>query len=247
MKDQATLVKVEQIPNGDFTMTAEHLNALRRLACTPGAIDLFLNYVNRMPMLDRCTSEMAALTVKCDSLEMMCKQYVCPGNNNYSQRTLDEYSDDNQINLVEVVKGLGGNYVDAFPVPPGKQIKLTHKGRPGYSPSKIAVDLNVAAGGNNYLDFVLQFYLVPGGTNNTEGLPVGSEMRGNQFLNKDGTQIHVAFPQYRNRPIDVGSLETLALVIKNTGGANNLDSAFVTIYYDNHQFYELCKAKCGGC
>jgi hypothetical protein len=105
--------------------------------------------------------------------------------------------------------------------------------------------LNIAGGGNNYLDFTLQFYLVPGGVSTGLGLEVGPQMRGNQFLNKDGTQIHVPFPEYRNAPIDVGSLETLALVIKNNGAANNLDSAFVTIYYDNKLFYALCKKRCG--
>ena len=110
---------------------------------------------------------------------------------------------------------------------------------------KIAIDLNVAGGGSNYLDFTLQFYLVPGGTASGQGLEIGSQMRGNQFLNKDGTQIHIPFPEYRGAPIDVGSLETLALVIRNNGAANNLDSAFVTIYYDNKLFYQLCKKRCG--
>ena len=127
----------------------------------------------------------------------------------------------------------------------GKMIRLTHKSRPGYTPTKIAIDLNLAGGGNNYLDFTLQFYLFPGGVSTGLGLEVGSQMRGNQFLNKDGTQIHVPFPEYRNASIDIGSLETLALVIRNNGAANNLDSAFVTVYYNNKEFYALCKKRCG--
>lgn len=249
---QPALVKIEEIPTeGELRITAEHMALLKRLICTPGAIETLIAYANRLPTLDACVTRVDT-TVKtfgqrCDAVEMVCQNYICPGQVLYSQRTLDEFSDDNQINLIEVVKGLGGNYVDAFPVPPGKQIKLIHKARPGFCPKKIAIDLNIAGNGNNYLDFVLQFYLVPGGTNNAEGLPLGSEMRGNQFLNKDGTQIHVPFPEYRNQPIDIGSLEQLALVIKNTGNANNLDSAFVTVYYDNRQFYELCRKKACGC
>ena len=34
-------------------------------------------------------------------------------------------------------------------------------------------------------------------------------------------------------------------MIRNNGAANNLDSAFVTIYYDNKLFYQLCKKRCG--
>jgi len=176
---------------------------------------------------------------------MMFSQFICPGNVNYSQRTLDEYSDDNQVNLANVVTGLGGDYLNAYPLTPAKLIRLTHLARPGYTPTKIAIDFNIAGGGNNYLDFVLQFYLVPGGTPNNLGLPIGPEFRGNQFLNKDGTQIHVDYPEYRNSPLDIGSLETLALVIRNNGAANNLDSAFVTVYYDNKAFYQACKKKCG--
>lgn len=249
--NQPQLVKVQEIADGDIHISQEHLQLLRRLACTPGAIETLLQYVQRLPYMERCATQMdtmnTAVAQRVGAVEMVCQQYICPGNVLYSQRTLDEFSGDNQINLTEVVKDLGGNYVDGFPVPPGKQIKLTHKGRPGYSPQKIAVDLNIANGGSNYLDFVLQFYLSPG-TSNAEGLPLASEMRGNQFLNKDGTQIHVKFPEYRNRPLDIGSLETLAIVIKNNGSANNLDSAFVTVYYDNNQFYELCKKRCSaGC
>lgn len=152
--------------------------------------------------------------------------------------------DNAQVNLEDIVTGLGGDFVNAFPVPP-KMIRLTHKSRPGYTPTKIAIDMNLAGGANNYLDFTLQFYLFPGGVSTGLGLEVGSQMRGNQFLNKDGTQIHVPFPEYRNASIDIGSLETLALVIRNNGAANNLDSAFVTVYYNNKEFYALCKKRCG--
>jgi len=248
--DNGKLVKVEMMPReGELMFTQEHLDRLRMLACSPGAIERLLQCAERLPYIESCMSRVEGqcrtVTQRCDASDLMFQQYLCPGQVNFSQRTLDEYSDDSQVNLEDVVTGLGGDFVNAFPVPPTKLIRLTHKARPGYTPTKIAIDLNIAGGGNNYLDFTLQFYLVPGGVSTGLGLEVGPQMRGNQFLNKDGTQIHVPFPEYRNAPIDVGSLETLALVIKNNGAANNLDSAFVTIYYDNKLFYALCKKRCG--
>ncbi|MBL8974335.1 MAG: hypothetical protein JNK56_27325 [Myxococcales bacterium] len=244
------MVKVEMMPReGETMFTQEHLDRLRMLACTPGAIERLLQCAERIPYIEssmsRVEGQCRTVTQRCDASDLMFQQYICPGNVNFSQRTLDEYSDDSQVNLEDIVTGLGGDFVNAFPVPPTKLIRVTHKSRPGYTPTKIAIDLNIAGGGNNYLDFTLQFYLVPGGVSTGLGLEVGPQMRGNQFLNKDGTQIHVPFPEYRNAPIDVGSLETLALVIKNNGAANNLDSAFVTIYYDNKLFYALCKKRCG--
>jgi len=125
------------------------------------------------------------------------------------------YSNRSQVKLNEIVTGLGGDFVNAFPVPPTKKIRLTHKSRPGFTPTKIQIDLNLAGGGNNYSDFSIQFFLVPGGVNSALGLEVGNEYDGNLFLNKDGTQISVPFPEYRGQPLDVGSLETLAVVITN--------------------------------
>ena len=247
--DTGKLAPIVQLPRDADFMTDEAFAKLRALACTPGAIERLLECASRMPTLEsRCVqleSRCNQLQSTCDAWDRFCESYICPGNVNYSQRTLDEYSDNAQVDLDQIVTGLGGDYVNAFPVPPGKIIRLQHKARPGYTPQKIAIDLNIAGGGQNYLDFLIQFYLVPGGTGSDLGLELGSQMRGNQFLNKDGTQIHLKFPEYRAQPIDVGSLEMLAINIKNTGAANNLDSAFVTVYYDNRAFYELCKKRCG--
>ena len=250
MSNIGKLVPVEMLGReGEFVFNQEAMDRLRLLACTPGAIERLLQCAERFPYLDSCISKVESqcrtITQRCDATDLMMQGYICPGQVNYSQRTLDEDSDDAQVNLEDIVTGLGGDFVNAFPVPPNKMIRVTHKSRPGYTPTKIAIDLNVAGGGNNYLDFTLQFYLVPGGVSTGLGLEVGPQMRGNQFLNKDGTQIHVPFPEYRNAPIDVGSLETLALVIRNNGAANNLDSAFITVYYDNKLFYALCKKRCG--
>lgn len=251
--DSGKLIKVEALPReGDYNMNDQILEFLRRLANNPGALERVLRCADQLPDLqrslnnfdDRCRSTMN----RCDAIEMLCRNFLCPGNVNFSQRTLDEYSGLNQVKLAEPVTGLGDPYVNTFPVPPGKRIRLTHKARPGYTPTNIRLDLNIAGGGNNYSDFAVQFFLVPGGVDSGLGLSVGNNYDGNIFLNKDGTQIAVPFPEYRGSPLDIGSLETVAVEIRNGGAANNLDSAHVNIFYDNSRFYELCKARCsGGC
>jgi hypothetical protein len=247
--DTGKLVKFESMPvQGQYDQQAL-IELLQRLACIPGLADRLVRCLDRFPEVerhmvsfeDRCRSTVS----RCESLEMLCRNFLCPGNVNFSQRTMDEYSNRNLIKLKEIVTGLGGDFVNAFPVPPGKKIRLTHKARPGYTPEKIRIDMNIAGGGNNFSDFTVMFFLVPGGVNSDQGLEIGNENDGNIFLNKDGGQLEVPFPEYRGMPLDVGSLETLAVVITNNSGANNLDSAHVNIFYDNTRFYELCKARCG--
>ena len=247
--DDGKLVRIESMPREGDLITQEALDRLRWLACKPGAIEAVLQCAERYPMLaqrcsdldDRCRQ----LQQQCDALEMFNERYICPAHVLYSQRTIAEYSDNSQVNVEEPVTGLGPPYVNGFPVPPGAVIRLTHKARPGYTPTKIAIDLNIAGGASNYLDFIITMYLVPGGVSSAKGLEIGNQMRGNQFLNKDGSQVHLKFPEWQNQPLDIGSAETLAIEIRNAGAVNNLDSAFVTIYYDNRRFYELCKKRCG--
>ena len=248
--DNGKLVKVEMMPReGELMFTQEHLDRLRMLACTPGAIERLLQCAERIPYIESCMSRVEGqcrtVTQRCDASDLMFQQYLCPGQVNFSQRTLDEVSGRSTVKLTEPVTGLGDPFVNNFPVPPGKKIRLTHRSRPGYTPKEIRIDLNLAGGGNNYSDFLILFYLVPGGVSTTTGLEASDAYDGNLFLNKDGSQLVVPFPEYRNMPLDVGSLETLAVVISNNGAANNLDSAFVTIYYDNKLFYQLCKKRCG--
>jgi hypothetical protein len=250
--DSGKLVKFEQLPTQGNYSQEQIMEGLQRLTCTPGLLERLISCVDRMPQLERYVSgfeDRCRNTVnRCDAIELLCRNFLCPGNVNYSQRTLDEYSGKTQIKLEQIVTGLGDPYVNAYPVPPSKKIRLTHKPRPGYTPTQIRIDLNIAGGGNNYSDFLIQFFLVPGGVNTNVGLEVGDAYDGNMFLNKDGTQIAVPFPDYRALPLDIGSLETLAVVISNNGAVNNLDSAHVNIFYDNSRFYELCKARsgCGG-
>ena len=47
-------------------------------------------------------------------------------------------------------------------------------------------------------------------------------------------------PYYKNKPVDVGALEKLAVEIRHTGGVNNILSASVVIYHDAKCWAELC-------
>jgi len=250
--ESGKLVKFEQMPaQGNYT-EQQIMDVLHRLAGNPGVLDRMMRCADRLPEIerylgsfeDRCRSTVS----RCDTIEMLCRNFLCPGNVNFSQPTIDNYSSKSQVKLVDIVKDLGGDFVNSFPVAPGKKIRLTHKPRPGYTPTEIRIDFNLAGNGNNYSDLTVQFFLAPGGMNSEQGFELGNAYDGNMFMNKNGTQLVVPFMEHRGHPIDIGSLETLAVVISHNGAANNLDSAHVNIFYDNSRFYELCKARCsGGC
>ena len=217
---------------------------LLRLLCEMGRSD-------RYAWLRECKSTLSHCRTVCDSVKSECMSMtelirlgLCPAQRNFGQLTIDEFSDDNQVNLTSIVQNFGAGFVNAYPVAPGDAIRLEHPLRPGYFPTKIAVDMSLANNGDNYLDIEIQFYLGPGGV--TRGKPIGPAYRGNQFLNKDGTQIHLPFPLYRSRHVDVGSSERLAVEVRHTGGVNNITTTFITIYHDAECFYELCglKSKC---
>jgi hypothetical protein len=232
------LVSTQELPE----MGTSHKTELMNRLCA-------LTGVN-FPEIQRCLvayqDECARLRKRCcdmeakyTTLEDLFRRANCPANVLYSDVTIAEVSDDNQVQLTEVVTGLGGDYVDAVPLPPGKLIRLEHLARPGYRPHKIAIDMSLANGGDNYLDFEIQLILVPGGQDG--GKPYGPKYRGNQFLNKNGTQIHVPFPPYLGRQLTIGSMERLAVVVKHTGGVNNLNSIYVTLYHDADCAYQACR------
>lgn len=206
-------------------------------------------------LLEAYQNKCAALEQKCNTLETQCTALTkqchdatyyaslmcCPGNILYSLPTTDSYSDDERIEFLEVVKGLGDPYVDSFPVPPGKKILLTHKKRPGFCPGIIAADFGLANNGNNYLDLALQWYVSADDTEPlTEGQKIGSRFSGNDFLDKDGRQKDRNFPQWRNRVICVGGLERLFVELSHLGGANSIDSAQIRLFHANNAWYEAC-------
>ena len=238
------LVKFEGLPlemNYPDHVTAQLLRVLR---CSPERWEELLRCTDKVNTISTCyrtiEERCKQLEGHCDLLMRLVRHVCCTANVNFSKITIDEVSDDSQVALDEPVPGLGGDFVNNFPVPPGKKIRLQHGTRPGWTPSEIRIDMNLAGGASNYLDFSVQLYLGPGDTQ--LGKPIGPNYSGNSFLNKDGSQIRVPFPRYKNEPIDVGSLERLAVVISNRSAATNLDSVQVILAYDNNRFYEMCRS-----
>ena len=255
------LATVEQVNTQQIGMKAEMYRdkeraELKRQLCACLGIDLdqleaLVRSPQRIRMLeDKCaTLEAAGSSCKCDSLEArfmkrcdalwwVTYRACCPGNMLFSPLTLDQLSDNAQVEIDQIVTGLGGDYVDAFPVPPGKKIRLVQRRRPGYLPNKIEVDVSLANNGNNYLDLRVQFYLTS--SEAEQGERIGPNYAGNQFLNKDGTQIHKPFPEYRSAPLAIGSLELVAVEITHTGQSNALDSASVRLPYDEKFWAKMC-------
>ena len=234
----ATLVKAEGLPQNER-------DYYKRQICDLLGVD-FDQLVRQVRQscqeTDRYRQECERLTRRCDTLEAMQRLLCCPGQLLYSPLSIDEGSNQNQIDLEAIEQGLGEPYVDTWPLPPQKKIRLQTLARPGFMPEKIAIDLAFANNGDNYLDLRIQFFLTPGG-NSRMGKPYGPRYRGNQFLNKDGSQIHIPFPPYRDRPLTIGTLERLAVEIEHTG-PNNLNSAYVTVYHDAQRFYQLCRESC---
>lgn len=132
----------------------------------------------------------------------------------------DEESNANLIKLDEVVTGLGDPYVDHFPVPPGKRIRLITRERPGFKPEWTRVDYVLANDCVNYLDIKGQLLLIPIGEK-----PVGAKL-GPTFW---GKQLDVPLPKCRGTPLLIGSLERVAIDLEQTG-PNNLNSAHVVLH-----------------
>jgi len=92
--DTGKLVKFESMPvQGQYDQQAL-IELLQRLACIPGLADRLVRCLDRFPEVerymvsfeDRCRSTVS----RCESLEMLCRNFLCPGNVNFSQRTMDE-------------------------------------------------------------------------------------------------------------------------------------------------------------
>ena len=212
---------------------------MRRL-CALAGIDLMemqrclMAYQTECGQLRNRCCEMEA---KYSTLEDLLRGANCPSNVLFSDFSMAEYSADNQVALKNLVTGLGGDFVDALPVPPGKMIRLEHGARPGYRPAVIALDLSLANNGINYLDVEIEFFIVTG---SGMGKSYGPKYRGNQFLEKNGTQIRQKWPQHQAKPLTVGGMERLAVEIRHTGNQNNIDSIFLTVSHDANCAYLAC-------
>jgi len=193
----------------------------------------------RAKLAEGCSGDCSTkVSERCDNIWNVARRACCPGNLLYSRITLDEFSDNRQVSLGTIVQNFGAGFVNAFPVAPGEAIRLEQPARPGYHPDKIAIDFSLAGGASNYLDIEIAFFLGPGGT--TKGKQIGPVWTGNEFLNKDGTQIWIDMPKYRGMIVEVGSIEKMAVEIRHTGGANNLISTKVRLPYDEEAWYKHC-------
>ena len=124
---------------------------------------------------------------------------------------------DDLIKLDEVVTGLGAPYVDSFPVPPGRKIRLITRERPGYVPEWVRVDYVLA---NEGVDVKGQLLLLFGEKQLAAKLGP-TFWGGRQF----------PFPKCRDMLLMVGSLERVGIDLEQTG-PDNLNSAEVVLRHD---------------
>lgn len=212
-----------------------HRRICRGLKMTPEEYAQMTRCAGRVPGLENRCRELAA---ECEALKRLITASYCPANMNFSQVSVDKVSKETQVNVTEIVKGLGGDYVDAYPVPPGKKIRLVQRSRPGYSPKTITVALNLANDGKNFLDLAVRFFVTTDARE--RGEEVGGEFRGFQFFNNDGIPTPQPFPTYKNMPMTIGTLEFLVIEIEHQGSANNLVSAFAAASVNAEGWYAAC-------
>ena len=125
--------------------------------------------------------------------------------------------DGDLITLDEVVTGLGAPYVDNFPVPPGRRIRLITRERPGFVPEWVRVDYVLA---NEGVDVKGQLLLLFG--EKQLAAKLGPTFWGGQQF---------PFPKCRDMLLMVGSLERVGIDLEQTG-PDNLNSAEVVLRHD---------------
>ena len=214
-------------------MTLEELAVLRQLArMTPE--DWALIRKRMQAVEGKCESVVHTCATQANLLRVAC----CPANMLHSQVTINKYAHQNQVNVNVPVTGLGGDYVDTLPVPPGKKIRLVHIQRPGYSPKELTLALNLANNGTNYLDIAVTLYVAE--DPKEQGEKIGSEYRGFQFFNNEGIPTPLKMPLYQNQPLTIGTMNYLVIELHHQGAANNLVSAFAAAHVNNEGWFAAC-------
>ncbi len=183
-------------------------------------------------------NECREVSKRCDQIWAYCTENVCPGNVPFSRKTIDEHSQESQIILNEIVQDVGPGFVNDYPMGPGQSMKVTHPMRPGFIPTKINIDLHLNNNATNYLNIEIEFYLVGG----SKPRLIGSSFQGNNFLNKDGTQILQEWPKYKGRSIEVGFHERVEVIMRHTGLQNPLTAATIRLHHDLTEWYRLCQS-----
>lgn len=205
------------------------------LGVTPEDWALFRQLARRMQAVEQqCQSVVHTCATQGSLMRLAC----CPANMLYSQLTINKYSHQNQVSVNIPVTGLGGDYVDTMPVPPGKKIRLIHMQRPGYSPTMLTLALNLANNGTNFLDIAVTFYVTEDAKE--QGEKIGSEYRGFQFFNNEGIPTPVPMPLYKNLPLTIGTMNYLMIELHHQGSANNLVSAFAAAHVNAQAWYAAC-------
>ena len=205
------------------------------LGISPEKLAELLAMLHRLESVEtRCQT----VVQRCATLENVIRMVCCPANQLFSAITGDNFSHQNQVNLVTPVPGLGGDYVDGYPVTPGKKIRLTQVSRPGYAPTAFMVALNLANGGTNFLDIAVTLYVTT--DPKLQGEKLGSEYRGFQFFNNEGIPTPVPMPLYKNMPLTIGTMNYLMIELHHQGSANNLVSAFAAAHVNAQAWYAAC-------
>ncbi len=188
------------------------------------------------PALERFPQEcsrLEELVAQCNRFEKLMKYLsCCPQQQQFGNVTTDYYSSITTVDLEKITTGLGDPYVDQFPVPTSKIIRLVQTApRPGYVPEQIEINMVMANNATNYLNLTVQFYVGE--------RKIGSAWKGSHFLDQDGRTKKVPFPTFRDEVIVIGSDDTLAVEI-SVSGPNSLEYAAVTIHIDGRGTYALC-------
>lgn len=194
-----------------------------------------------IPALDNlsCDPAVGNLQNRLSRCEDFINDKCCPAQNLYGEVTIHEYSSKSTLFLKNIVQGLGGNFVNTFPVPSGNSVMITHDPRPGFVPELTELHFTLANSGTNYLNLEIHWFV--GETK------IGSEMLGSQFLDNDGRTKRVKFPPFRGKEgILVGSNEKVSIQIHVTG-PNALEFATVALYLDAKGWANACLPPDGSC
>ena len=236
---------IVQVLSNDFT-DENRRDMMRRICeCLQISLEDWALLRTLARRVDTVEGRCASVVNSCASTENILRIACCPANMPFGQLTIDKYSHQNQANIITPVVGLGGDYVDAMPVTPGKKIRLIQTKRPGYSPTAITIALNLANNGTNYLDIAVSFFVTT--DPQEQGEMVGSEYRGFQFFNNEGIPTPIKFPLYKNMPVLVGTNEYLVVELHHQGAANNLVSAFAAAHVNNEGWFAACGIQTHGC
>jgi len=188
-----------------------------------------------LPEIERWPNECKKITTQVDECMHFFKESSCAAQYLYGQVTMTHHSQDMLVPLDQVVQGLGGDYVNAFPVAAGKRIRLRQIARPGYRPLFIRGDFNLDNNSLAYSDISLEFFI--------GNQSIGSVFSGDNLVQKSGNQLKLDFPKYLTHQLIVGSNELLEVELVNNS-VNALQSAHIRVHHDTEKWTRECATTC---